>query len=287
MKVFVFDPLNVDALAELLGRRSGDQVVSEGRAAIANGWRLVFGGQSTKWGCSVASLIQAPGESVQAARPRTAIMTRHQLPVVLGEDEAAYGFVLRLELPELAAYEKARHSRRYYDRISLRVLARQRERRVRQHHPSEHVQTVEDWQHSGRVRAANVVSEVAILLRRLSNQMRGAVSDRDETDHPAMLDHHQMTRPCLRHPRKAELDGALGCDVNDLSVHRLPHARGSGITLLEDDLPSTVPLREDPDDAPLFLDHERTDAGHQHPRDRAVDGGFRCDGRDVAPLVVE
>lgn len=129
MKVFVFDPLNVDALAELLGRRDGGQVLSEGRAAIANGWRLVFGGQSKKWGCSVASLIQAPGERVQAARPRTAIMTRHQLPVVLGEDEAAYGFVLRLELRELAEYERTRHSRRHYDRISLRVLARQRDGR--------------------------------------------------------------------------------------------------------------------------------------------------------------
>ena len=128
-KVFVFDPLNVDALAELLGRRDGDQIVSEARAAVANGWRLVFGGQSKKWGCSVASVIQSPGERVLAARPRTAIMTRHQLPVVLGEDEAAYGFVLRLESWELAAYEKARHSRRHYDRMSIRVLARQRDGR--------------------------------------------------------------------------------------------------------------------------------------------------------------
>lgn len=129
-KVFIYDPLNADALAELLGRRDGDQVMSEGRAAIANGWRLVFGGQSKKWGCSVASIMRAEeGAAPQAARPRTAIMTRHQLPVVLGEDQAAYGFVLRLEAPELAAYERARHSRRNYDRIPLRVLARQRDGR--------------------------------------------------------------------------------------------------------------------------------------------------------------
>ena len=128
-KVFVYDPVNVDALAELLGRRDGDQVVSEGRAAIANGWRLVFAGQSKKWGCSVASLVRAPGDSSQPPRPRTAIMTRHQLPVVLGEEEAAYGFVLRLEAWELETYEKARHSQRYYERVPIRVFARQHDGR--------------------------------------------------------------------------------------------------------------------------------------------------------------
>ena len=129
-KVFVYDPLDVTAVADLLGRRDGAQVIGEARAAMASGWRLVFGGQSKKWGCSVASLVPAPeGAPLQAERPRTAIMTRHQLPVILGDDTAAYGFVLRLEAHELQLYARARHSRRNYDCVPIRALTRQRDGR--------------------------------------------------------------------------------------------------------------------------------------------------------------
>ena len=128
-KVFVYDPLNAAALGELLGR-DATELVEEGRAAMAPGWHLVFAGQSKRWGgCSVASLLRdrATGAltASMASKPLTGVLTRRQLPIVLGDDEAAYGFVLRLGQAELEAYERARHNPRHFKRVSLNVLVRE------------------------------------------------------------------------------------------------------------------------------------------------------------------
>jgi hypothetical protein len=114
---FFYAPPSVGGAA---AARVGSAAAGEARAALAPGWRVVFGGGANRrWGCSVATLQRRDDgtSSGSAASPPplrlcTAVLTGRQRPRAQlwtreGETGApAHGFVLSLALPELDALER-------------------------------------------------------------------------------------------------------------------------------------------------------------------------------------